>query len=832
MAKKNRNKNSNHNHTNEKEKSTTKSFGAIKSFINKAVPVAEGISPLQSDVSVLEQDPTMKKQAETALQEIQSLLVALQGKIKEHSEAKGNYDKLSEQAANLQAELKCNESELNQLKNALDNDTQKLKEKERVLNIKETEQLALQEEIDEQRSEAEAGFVRLLKEAIEKKSAKLLELENEHNKKLADDWNKLKQLQSTLLEKQRELDQREADARAGFIVEREDLQKKLQQERQRLLDEINVKHKLQQDNLDTEVLNIEKRKLELESDNKELKREQQILEMRKRSQQEWELSKEDEIRHHFSSEISSLQSQLEQERQCRTQDQEQIANLQKELIKFKDLERSLNNANIEDVQAELAGLRQQNKELKERAYISDAEDLEEKCEILEERVHDQQDTISDLRREYEETQAELHKIRLSTAEKHNLAKEKRVLELHNRALDSAVEGLQHQLDDLIEKHQGSKVFPALSSMDQKHRRDAVNIQPIPGLKGFAEQLRLGMASVYPGSPLYYQEKDIRLFLGGLAMSNLHILQGMSGTGKTSLAKAFAKVVGGNCTDIAVQAGWRDKDDLIGHYNAFEKKFYEREALQALYRAQLPEYKDRVNIILLDEMNLSRPEQYFAEFLSAMEKQPGDREIVLVENEQKNAPNLLKEGRILKVPENVWFIGTANHDETTNEFADKTYDRSHVMELVRNADKFNADAYEPNVIYSYKSMQSEFDEACNNGERKVTQLMNGLIDSELRTILENSFDVSWGNRLERHALRFIPVVKASGGTIEEGLDHLLATKIFRQGKVTGRFDISGTDLDAVSNALKATWKDKLKLEGEPIYSLSVIEKDRKRLERGA
>ncbi|MBN0287701.1 AAA family ATPase, partial [Pseudomonas aeruginosa] len=96
-------------------------------------------------------------------------------------------------------------------------------------------------------------------------------------------------------------------------------------------------------------------------------------------------------------------------------------------------------------------------------------------------------------------------------------------------------------------------------------------------------------------------------------------QGISGTGKTSLAKAFAKAMGGFCTDIAVQAGWRDRDDLLGHYNAFERRFYEKDCLQALYRAQTPRWRDTCNVILLDEMNLSRPEQYFAEFLSALEK---------------------------------------------------------------------------------------------------------------------------------------------------------------------------------------------------------------------
>ena len=84
------------------------------------------------------------------------------------------------------------------------------------------------------------------------------------------------------------------------------------------------------------------------------------------------------------------------------------------------------------------------------------------------------------------------------------------------------------------------------------------------------------------------------------------------------------------------------------------------------------------------MNLSRPEQYFAEFLSALEKNDAsERLITLMESSMENAPKRLVEGRKIRVPKNVWFIGTANHDETTSELADKTYDRSHIMTLPRH-----------------------------------------------------------------------------------------------------------------------------------------------------
>ena len=80
-------------------------------------------------------------------------------------------------------------------------------------------------------------------------------------------------------------------------------------------------------------------------------------------------------------------------------------------------------------------------------------------------------------------------------------------------------------------------------------------------------------------PLYYDENVIRSFVAGLAMSRLNILQGISGTGKTSLPEAFADAIGGHFQTIEVQSGWKDRQDLIGYYNTFEKKFYESDFLK-------------------------------------------------------------------------------------------------------------------------------------------------------------------------------------------------------------------------------------------------------------
>ncbi|MFN6067262.1 MAG: hypothetical protein ACK45T_08845, partial [Pseudanabaena sp.] len=144
------------------------------------------------------------------------------------------------------------------------------------------------------------------------------------------------------------------------------------------------------------------------------------------------------------------------------------------------------------------------------------------------------------------------------------------------------------------------------------------------LRAFAKDLRDRIAlSQGRGKELYYSEQDIRAFLGGLAMSRLHILQGIIGTGKTIIPVSFADAVGFSQESknqmIEVQAGWRDKQDLIGYFNAFEGRFVENEFLKAIYKAQTPFYRDQIYIVLLDEMNLSRPEQYFADFLSKLEQ---------------------------------------------------------------------------------------------------------------------------------------------------------------------------------------------------------------------
>ena len=135
--------------------------------------------------------------------------------------------------------------------------------------------------------------------------------------------------------------------------------------------------------------------------------------------------------------------------------------------------------------------------------------------------------------------------------------------------------------------------------------------------------------------LYYKTEMIRLFVSALASTKLVILQGISGTGKTSLAYAWGKFLKHDSCVASVQPSWRDRTELFGYFNEFTKKFNETEVLKEMYMAG---YTDDVYTVILDEMNISRVEYYFAEMLSILEMPNKDEWIVeLVSSPWPNYP---------------------------------------------------------------------------------------------------------------------------------------------------------------------------------------------------
>lgn len=272
--------------------------------------------------------------------------------------------------------------------------------------------------------------------------------------------------------------------------------------------------------------------------------------------------------------------------------------------------------------------------------------------------------------------------------------------------------------------------------------------------------------------LYYTIDMMRLFVSALASTRLVILQGISGTGKTSLAYAWGKFMKHDSCVASVQPSWRDRTELFGYFNEFTKKFNETEVLKEMYIAG---YTDDVYTVILDEMNISRVEYYFAEMLSILEMPNKDEWIIeLVPNSWKTDPKHIIGGKI-KVPSNMWYIGTINNDDSTFMVTDKVYDRAMPIDINDKGKVFTPIDTDPmDVNYSY--LEEIFETAMvehpisNDTLEKIEKMDDYVIEH---------FRIAFGNRIVSHMKKFVPVYVACGGEEIAGVDYFIAKKILRK-----------------------------------------------------
>ena len=272
--------------------------------------------------------------------------------------------------------------------------------------------------------------------------------------------------------------------------------------------------------------------------------------------------------------------------------------------------------------------------------------------------------------------------------------------------------------------------------------------------------------------LYYTEKMIRLFISGLSATKLVILQGISGTGKTSLAYAWGKFIRNDAIIASVQPSWRDRTELFGYFNEFTKKFNETDVLKGLYVAG---YTDDVYVTVLDEMNIARVEYYFAEMLSILEMPSRDEWIVeLVPSAWDNDPIHLKNGK-LQIPGNMWYIGTINNDDSTFAVTDKVYDRAMPIDINDKGEPFDPIETESmNINSSY--LEGLFEVA--KERHPLTSEMEQKI-ADMDDYVIKHFRIAFGNRIVKQLRDFVATYIEAGGTEVDAVDYYIARKILRK-----------------------------------------------------
>ncbi|MFF2240711.1 McrB family protein [Bacillus thuringiensis] len=218
--------------------------------------------------------------------------------------------------------------------------------------------------------------------------------------------------------------------------------------------------------------------------------------------------------------------------------------------------------------------------------------------------------------------------------------------------------------DIIQNHQ-------TSSMEQHYEIQGSEAQFLDWINYLAKK-----------KSLIYTANDIYNFHTSLKTSSLAILGGMSGTGKSRLARLYAEalnlVEGDTFLKVPISPSYTEPSDLLGFFNPQTGLYTESATGLVTFLKEAEENHDKLYMVLFDEMNLGQVEYYFSDFISLLEEEPDQRILHLVGKGVHCHQPKYKEG--IKIGRNVLFVGTANFDETTKDFSNRMLDRSNVILL--------------------------------------------------------------------------------------------------------------------------------------------------------
>jgi len=326
-----------------------------------------------------------------------------------------------------------------------------------------------------------------------------------------------------------------------------------------------------------------------------------------------------------------------------------------------------------------------------------------------------------------------------------------------------------------------KVFPTLSRIDAEHDgfvNDTIETDDIT-LSELCDRFRNYLAK---DEKLYFEPDVIRFFISGFAASHFEILEGLSGTGKSSLPRYFAKFAGGRVLFMPVQATWRDKSNILGFFNEFSTTYNETDFLIELYHANYN--PDELHIFVLDEMNISRVEYYFADLLSVLEYPKDQWKLSVMQLPYDFLPPMKLENGVIQIPTNSYFVGTANKDDSTFTITDKVYDRAITIEFNDKNVPFEPTGNAACIKLSASKLHALFDEALANEDNHLNaedlQKLNTVCD-----YVYEQFGIAIGNRIMNQISNIVPVFVACGGTKESAIDFMISKKLV--SKVEGRFE---------------------------------------------
>lgn len=291
---------------------------------------------------------------------------------------------------------------------------------------------------------------------------------------------------------------------------------------------------------------------------------------------------------------------------------------------------------------------------------------------------------------------------------------------------------------------------------------------------------------FQATGLTYPERTLRAFHTAMKVNEstqMAVLAGISGTGKSQLPRQYAAGMGIGFLQVPVQPRWDSPQDLMGFYNYVEGRFRPTDmarALWALDEVNNPEeaLRDRMLMILLDEMNLARVEYYFSDFLSRLESRPAGAEVG-DRARRKDAEIELEiptpDGKVPRIfpGYNLLFAGTMNEDESTQSLSDKVVDRANVIrfaapkQIVRSTTKGQRPPTEAlrRSVWERWSKAKRTDEERDTTQAKIEQMVG----------LMRDLGRPFGHRLGRAMLAYVDRYPVTEG-VPNVVNHALADQV--------------------------------------------------------
>lgn len=601
----------------------------------------------------------------------------------------------------------------------------------------------------------------------------------------------------------------------------------------------------QADKLEQQIVSLNDRENQVREDKRDLERRKREFEDEKEALEELIADLKDRKKRYDKAnpaQISFLESQLDYEKASREKLSQRVAELEILLDNIKteieDPEQGTHTTSVKEIVTSLHELRDKYDRL-----VSIYSEYPDDAAIA--KLREKADKADKLEAANETLTRERDRFKEEALAEKNTNKE---LEIVKRSVEATNALNEHLLQELeshktaLESRTGD-TCPSLSNVDTETETSdfksdiarRVRRQKLKSLREIVMHVKNYAGSRPVKEQLYYTDNDIRAFLAGMSVSRLLILQGMSGTGKSSLPRIFSEAISGFNKLIPVESSWRDRNELLGYYNDFNKKFNAKDFTIELYRSSKEQCIQIPTFIVLDEMNLARIEYYFSDFLAILQEPDHNKWLIrLVASDMRNLPmelpedvktrmekevpsiysiwekidkarqgdlksntsdddkELLKaylgklgqltgaknliDGRKIKVTDNIWFVGTANRDESTFEISDKVYDRAQVVSLNHKGVSDGTYTSTTAKFISVSDLEDLFQDAIfNNKTRKEVEEKLNMLD----TVLIDKFDLSFGNRIVTQTIDFTAVFVAAGGSLEDALDYQISTKILRK-----------------------------------------------------